>query len=198
LIVDRGIFLDLPPYHERMLKISNDCLISEGLKLDRDPLRLLEITTRPATRLQPPSDAEVLDRVARVNPLGPIVLSDFAEVFELALYLRRFTQEPIRFAIGVSLLALILQDRFYDELPGTLLEGLGKLLGQGVKLYAFPMPHQAVLQALGDHASRFIIQPDENGLVSVDNLYPRPPVNHLLAYLRNAGWITPLAAPHSP
>lgn len=195
LVIDRGFFADLPPFHERMLDAAERRLRSEGVPLPREPLRVLEVTICPADGAQPLTDDDVLERVGRMNLLGPVIVSDFSEVFQLAVYLRRFTAEEIRFAMGVSLLALILEERFYTELPGSLLEGLGKLLAQGVKLYAFPMPRELVLRALSEHAPHYQVDEGTDGMVSADEIHPCPPVDHLFAYLRAAGWVVPLDAP---
>src|SRR5207247_283520 len=114
--------------------------------------------------------------------------STFGEGHLLADYLRRYTAEPIRLVMGVSLLARILQDRFYDESPGQLFAGLGKLLAFNAKVYAYPMPRDAVVAALGPAADQFGIDPCATGEVTADGIHPRPPVDHLYRYLREGGW----------
>jgi hypothetical protein len=75
------------------------------------------------------------------------------------------------------------------------LEGLGKLLAVGVRIYVYPMPARAFRAALErsglDPAS---ITAPTDGLVSADRIRLAPPLGHLYAYLFESGWIVPLEA----
>ena len=62
-------------------------------------------------------------------------------------------------ASGVTLLARILQAHFYRALPGALLEGMGKLFAGDVMFYAYPMPREAIVKALGPAADK-VLPPD--------------------------------------
>jgi hypothetical protein len=135
LIVDRGRFETIEPFHEQMLRASERHLRKEGIPLERDPVALLEISTRPVSGSCLEA-SEVLSRTDRLRQIGPVLVTDYAELYGLAAYLRRHTAEPIRFVTGVSLLARLMEDRFYDELPGSLLEGLGRTFAENVKVYA--------------------------------------------------------------
>jgi hypothetical protein len=77
----------------------------------------------------------------------------------LTEYLRRFTAEPVRFVMGGSLLARILEERSYRELPGRLLEGLGKLLAANVKIYAYPMPRMSVPEIIFNFFQNLVSDP---------------------------------------
>src|SRR5262249_23106569 len=141
LIVDRGRFITIEDFHSRMLEAAQRQLRAEGVPLERDPMSLLEITIHPAGEgLSAPPEAgpgllERIDRMCRVcrkggadgggAAAGGVLATSFGEMYELVDYLRRYTTEPIRFVIGVSLLVRLFEDRFYTELPGRLLEGLG-------------------------------------------------------------------------
>ena len=48
----------------------------------------------------------------------------------------------MRFILGVSAAAKTMHEAFYQHLPGTLLEGVGRLLATNVKLYVAPMPRK--------------------------------------------------------
>jgi hypothetical protein len=119
-------------------------------------------------------------------------VTDFEEAYRLAEYLRRFTAEPIRFAMDVSQVARFLADRFPGEHPGRLLEYLGKLLAADVKVYAYPMPAEVVRTVLGPDAEPFRVTSSASGVVTADDLHPPPPVEHLYRYLREAGWVVPV------
>ena len=188
LLVDRGRFATVESFHHVMLREAERQLRSEGVALALEPVCLAELSLSPVSG-DPPDDAEVLDRVGRLTALGAVAVTDFGEAYALAQHLRRYTAAPVRFVFGLSLLARILEERFYTDLPGQLLEGLAKLLAANVKLYAYPMPREAVVEALGPHADRFGLTTSGDGLVSADDLHPRPPVEHLYRYIREAGWV---------
>ncbi len=57
-----------------------------------------------------------------------------------------YTKEPIRFVLGLSLLVRIWESR-YNNLSGSLLEALSRLLPQNVRIYAYPMNSKDLQQA---------------------------------------------------
>jgi hypothetical protein len=67
----------------------------------------------------------MLARVEHLGALGTVIVTDYAEGYTLVHYLRRHTTEPIRLIVGISLLMKIMQENFYQTLPGALLEGIG-------------------------------------------------------------------------
>lgn len=191
MIVERGKFAPLEPFHGKMLEAAELHLKDEGLVLGRGIVRVLEMTLNPVGGYGP-NDAEVTERIAALADLGTVLVSALGEAYLLVDYLRRFSYEPLRFTMGVSLLARMLNEQFYNKLPGRLLEGLGKLLAANVKIYVYPMPREAVLESLGDNAVHFDILADESGKVDADGLQPKAPANHLYQYLRDAGWVVPV------
>jgi len=98
----------------------------------------------------------------------------------------------VRFVLSVAAAAKTLHEAFYQNLPGTLLEGLARLLATNVKLYVAPMPSQAFVPALQDSSGALTVRDSGNGLVALDDLIPAEPACHLLKYLRASGRIVPL------
>jgi hypothetical protein len=107
----------------------------------------------------------------------------------LVEYLRRYTTEPIRLVVGAAALARLLAEQYYTALPGSLLEGLGRLLASNVKIYVQPMPKAALDDALRSSPGLVTATGDP---VTADNMHFHPPVEHLYQYVRDAGWIVPL------
>lgn len=201
LIVQRGRFARLEPFHADMLDASERQLRAEDVPLARDPARVVEMTTHHAASPQADpalaSDDEVLSRVDRLTALAPVIVSDYAQTYRLVDYLRRHTSEPVRLALGASAMAHLLQRHFYDALPGNLIEGLGKLLATNVRLYVYPMPLAPFRAAVvGTAIAREELIPADpaTNLVTALDLRPRPPLDHLYRYLLDAGWIVPLPA----
>ena len=88
---------------------------------------------------------------------------------------------------------------YYENVVGGLLEALGKLLAENVRVYVHPMPEATVRSALTRTGLDHTVLPlEQDGLVSVDRIRLAPPVGHLYAYLLEAGWLVPLAPPNRP
>jgi hypothetical protein len=192
LLIDRGRFETIEPFHAAMLRAAAEALRKEGVPLARDPQGLLEMTLHPAIDDDAADDAAVLARVHAMTRVLPAIVSNLAEGFRLVPYLRRYTSEPIRLVGGVSLLARIMQAQFYEALDGTLLEGMGKLFAGNVVYYAYPMPRDAVVAALGSSGGKVFLPDPPPALVGADDLLLAPPVNHLYRYLREAGHVVPI------
>jgi hypothetical protein len=194
LLVERGRFETIEPFHAAMLHAADRKLREEGASLGRDPQGLLEMTLHPAFDDDAPDDDAVLARVKNMTGVLPTLVSDLAEAFRLVPYLRRHTSEPIRLVGGVTLLARILQAEFYEALPGSLLEGMGKLFASGVTLYAYPMPRDAVENAAGPaaQAGKVRLRDPDAAMIGADDLVLSPPVDHLFRYLRAAGHVVPI------
>jgi hypothetical protein len=153
---------------------------------------LLEMTTHHVSRIEPLAEREMLARIDELPPLGPIVVTDYPETYLLSRYLRRHSTEPVRFILGVATAAKILHEAFYQDLPGTLLEGLGRLIATNVKLYVAPMTLEAFRDAVESLSGSFSIRDSGSGLVTLDDLIPSAPNLHLLEYLRASGRIVAL------
>ena len=189
LIVERGLFEPIQLFHVEMMRASQQQLSAEGLSLARDPAGVFEISTRPVTGQSADDDA-ILEKVQRGATVGTVIVSSFAQTYLLIEYLRRYTSEPIRIVLGVSAMARLLAAEYYTKLPGSLLEGLGRLLATNVKIYVQPMPRAALDQALSSSPGLVEATTDP---VTADTIHFKPPVEHLFRYIREAQWIVPLA-----
>ena len=72
----------------------------------------------------------MLTCIEQLTPRGFVIITDYPETYLLSRYLRRHSTEPVRFIMGVAAAAKILHEVFYAGLPGTLLEGIGRLSRQ--------------------------------------------------------------------
>jgi hypothetical protein len=193
LIIERGQFSRAEGFQSAMLRSAERQLKEEGVPLGREPAPVLETTARHAGADETPTDvAELIEHARRANELGPVIVSDFPQTFLLVDYLRRYTQEPIRLVVGVAGMAQLMHQGYYEELPGSLLEGLGKLLATNVKVYVYPMPAEALRQAFASSPQLLDWSPS-TGLVTIDDVRPPPPFSHLFHYLRESGWVMPIA-----
>jgi hypothetical protein len=192
LLVMRGSFSHPDLFDSRLFQAAKEQLLAEGTKSEREPAILFEMTTHPIGGGQTMQTPQMLDCIRQLAARGTVVITDFAENFLLSRYLRRHSTEPVRFILGVSAAAKLLHEVFYLDLPGTLLEGLGRLMATNVKLYVAPMPIDAFRDAAGDLSGAVAVKEPKNGLVTLDDLTPSGPGIHLFDYLRAAGRFVPL------
>jgi hypothetical protein len=83
---------------------------------------------------------DFLARVDTLVALGKMVMiSDYERFDQVTAYLRRYTQALIGMVMGMPLLQEIFDEKYYAELDGGILEGLGRLFKGAVKLYVYPM-----------------------------------------------------------
>ena len=191
-IVMRGTFGNRKLLDPALFECARRQLLAEGVRFEREPVAVLEMTTRHVSRTANLSPGEMLGAIRELTPQAPVIVSNFPESYLLSRYLRLYSSEPLRFVMSVAAAAKALHERFYEDLPGSLLEGLGKLLATNVKLYVAPMPLNSFLQALRDESGTLTVQATATGLVGLDDLISQAPARHLLDYLRSSGRIVML------
>jgi hypothetical protein len=194
IIVERGFFRTEEAVKIELVQAAVRQFIAECGSLEREPLPLFEITVRPI-RGNAPVDAELLRSVDLLNSLGmPVVVTRLVESYRLIEYVRRYTKEPMRFAGGASTIVEIFQTNNAARIGG-LLEALGRLLAENVRIYVFPMPATIFRQRLADvglDAQLFFAGGD--GPVTARQIRIPPPIDHLYTYLLESGWVLPVEA----
>ncbi len=82
---------------------------------------------------------EALVKVEMLSTLKkPILVTNFSLFYQLKEYLRLISDKPLGIVIGASNLEKLFDEKFYSDLSGGLLEGMGKLLDQSTRLYIYP------------------------------------------------------------
>lgn len=105
------------------------------------PLVLLELTMRPPETGKATDDEGFYDRVKQLAGLKRhILVSNFTLFYKMKRFLRVSTQEPVALLLRASHLPGLFDEKYYKDLEGGLLEGLGKLLDDNnrTKIYVFP------------------------------------------------------------
>src|SRR6185369_14760792 len=130
------------------------------------PIVIMEMTLRQLQVGDAIDYRDFLDRVDMLSALGkPVLISNFLRYHRLVTYLWRYTQRPIGLPLGLVRLRDIMDEKFYTDLPGGLMESLGQLFRKDVKLYVYPSL-------------------DRNGkLTTVENMEVAPHLKHLYAHL---------------
>ncbi len=167
VLVERGSFRPITNPMLDMLERAREQFMQEKALAGETPVTLMEMTLR---QLQVGDVIDHGDFLNRVDMLGalkkPVLISNFRRYHRLVHYLSRHTQKMIGLPLGLARLRDILDEKFYTDLEGGLLESLGQLLRGGVKLYVYPWLNR-----------------ETGKIVTLDTLEVAPNLRHLYAHL---------------
>ncbi len=154
VVIERGAFQEFDPIYIEMLNQGLLLLEKEMPPGSRSPKGLCEMTIKDVHgREELP--AVLIERTRTMLTNGcAVLLTVFPEYYHLTRFLNRYTEQPVRFVIGISSILQLFSEDYYADLHGGLLEAMGRLLAANVKVYVFPMSGQQffesrAFQALG-------------------------------------------------
>ncbi|MCX7868903.1 MAG: hypothetical protein N2322_03035, partial [Terrimicrobiaceae bacterium] len=166
LLIERGSFRPVTLLTNDMLDRALEMFLRDEQLEAGEPEILMEITMKNLLAGGSLDMRDFLDRVDMLGALGRTVLiSQHAEFYRLVRYLRLYTGRPIGLPLGVPALAEIFTPEYYAELEGGMLEALGRLFKNNVRLYVYPL-----------------LKPD-GSQVTAANFETPPGIRHLYAYL---------------
>jgi hypothetical protein len=139
ILVERGSFRPATKLTLDLLERALEQFRAEPGVRGQTPVVLAEMTLRS---LAPTSDAGHEDFLARADILRAlgfdVLISRFEPYYELAEYLARYTDEMIGIAVGLPTIGELADERYYRDLPGGVLESVGRLFKRSVKMYVYP------------------------------------------------------------
>ncbi|MFV0416627.1 MAG: TonB-dependent receptor [Chthoniobacterales bacterium] len=140
LLVERGSFRPVTRVTNDMLDCARKMFLKENGVEGENPEVLMEITMQNLLQGGSLDLHDFLDRIDILAALKRTVLiSNYGEFYRLVNYLTRYTSCPIGLPLGVPSMYEIFDEKYYNNLEGGILEGLGRLFKKGVKLYVYPM-----------------------------------------------------------
>jgi hypothetical protein len=167
VLLERGSFRPLTNPMLDMLERAQEQFILDKSLQDDPPVVLFEMTLRQLQVGDAIDHRDFLDRVDTLSALGkPVLISNFLRYHRLVTYLARQTDKPIALPIGLVRLRDVLDEKFYTDLPGGLMESLGQLFKNGAKLYVYPS-----------------LDKKTGKLTTVQTLEVAPNLRHLYAHL---------------
>jgi hypothetical protein len=182
--------------HSQLLTSGIQQLRGELAGKDPAPVGFFCFSAMPVREADPPP--KISDLLERIDALhtqcGDVLLFRERELYGMTALVNRYTKEPIRFVVGLSLLVRIWEYR-YNDLPGSFLEALSRLLPQNVRIYAYPMKSSDLQQAVQSISATDWQWTDTNGWVSARELHPPPPLDHLYDYVLASNFLVPLETP---
>jgi len=194
VVLERGSFATAEPIHGRILKAAEEQLQKEGVDSRRPVAGIFEMSTNPLITGDEVSCSQVLERLDGLMAFKrPIIVSAYAEGYHLTKLLRRYTTEPIRFAVGISHLVQVFGPQHYEHLSGGIVEGLGRLIAAGVRIYVGPMDANELTRHLeANNISADQWQLPADGKASISNTMPIGAERHLYNYMSEVGALIPL------
>lgn len=139
LLVERGSFRPVTNVHRDMIECGIKMFLMEDELGNEEPEILHEITMRNLMSGGQLDLQDFLDRIDMLDALDRnVLISNYGRFYRLVEYLRRYSDRPIGLPIGIPSLHEIFEKKYYDDLEGGILEGLGRLFKKGVRLYVYP------------------------------------------------------------
>jgi hypothetical protein len=143
----------------------------------------------------PPAVPDLLNRIdALLARGGDVLLFREQELYTITEFVNRYTKEPVRFVVGLSLLIRAWEDR-YMKLGGRLLEALSRLFAQNVRIYVYPMTVADLQQSILSFSATRWEWSEMNGWVSARQLRPAAPLGHLYDYALASNFLVPMQIP---
>ena len=140
ILVERGSFRPVTLVNMDMLRCACAQFVQEPEVKGTELLVLMEMTLNNLLVEGQLDHEDFLARVDTLAALGNnVLISNYSEYFRLSAYFRRYTKEMIGVTMGVNNLIELFNEKYYENLPGGILESFGRLFRNSVKLYIYPM-----------------------------------------------------------
>jgi hypothetical protein len=177
ILVERGSFRPATKLTVDLLNRAREQFLQEPNVRGQEPVVLAEMTLHS---LIPEPDVGHPDFLARTDVLRAlgldVLVSRFGPYYQLAEYLAGYTDGLIGLAVGLpTVRQLVADEKYYTDLPGGVLESVGRLFKRSVKMYVYPTRDPNTGE----------IQPLERAPIA-------PPWHHLRALLLEIGRIEPI------
>ena len=135
----RGSFRPVTKVNIDMIKNGLNNFVKEN-KVNEENLQVLfEITLNNLKSDGDINEKDFLDRVDVLCSIGQtVMISNYQRYYKLLDYFGRFTNERLGIILGLTNLQEIFDAKYYRNLNGGILEGIGKMFNRDVKVYVYP------------------------------------------------------------
>jgi len=176
ILVERGSFRPATKLTLDLLERALEQFLEEPSVRGQAPVVLAEMTLRS---LNPEPDAGHEDFLARADILRTlgfdVLISRFEPYYQLAEYLAGYTDGLIGIAVGLPTVRQVADENYYTNLPGGVLESVGRLFKRSVKMFVYPTR-----------------DPITGQIQTIETARPAAPWHHLYHLLREIGRIEPI------
>lgn len=167
VLVERGSFRPVTKVTIDMLRFARAQFIQEPSVEGQSIVTIMEMTLKNLSHEGRIDHQDFLDRVDLLGTLGnPVMISNYGEFHRLAAHLFRFTRLPIGLVMGIPTLRELLNEKYYADLAGGILESFGRMFKNDLKLFVYPYQ-----------------DPKDGSVITAENLRVSPTLRHLYKYL---------------
>jgi hypothetical protein len=139
ILVVRGSFRPATKVTLDLLNRAREQFLQEPSVRGQQPVVLAEMTLRS---LIPEPDVGHPDFLARTDVLRAlgfdVLVSRFGPYYQLIEYLAGYTDGLIGLAVGLPAFRQVADEKYFTDLPGGVLESVGRLFKRSVKMYVYP------------------------------------------------------------
>ncbi|TFE66316.1 nicotinate-nucleotide adenylyltransferase [Methylacidiphilum sp. Yel] len=177
ILIERGRFEPVTNLNMEMMEVARAKFLQEPEIADAAKLEIMEITTRNLLTEMGTIDKEnFIQRIELLCALKQhVLISNYAEFYEISTYLNRFTKNLIGLVLGIPLLQELFNEKYYSYVEGGILEAMGRLFKKKIKLYVYPT-----------------FDPQTSKLITAENLEIKGPIKHIYNYLLESNHLIPL------
>lgn len=140
ILLMRGRFRPVTKVHIDMIERGKAQFLQED-GIDEENVRVIfELTLKDLTADGKILDKDFVDRAELLGTLGyTVMISNYLKHYKMVDYLSTIARGHLMGVIvGIYNLQTIFDERYYDNLPGGLLEAFGRGFGHNVKMYVYP------------------------------------------------------------
>ncbi len=171
ILLERGTFRPVTNVTFDILERAKERFLKEPGIEKQAPVVIAEMTLRNLLSTAEVAHTDFLARADILTALGfDVLISGFEADHQVAEYLSAYTDKPIGLAVGLPRVRQYVQEQFYTELPGGVLEGVGRLYKRSVKSYIYPA-----------------LDPKTGHIETFDEMAMPAPWEHLHRLLRDLG-----------
>ena len=176
ILVERGSFRPATKLTLDLLERALEQFLREPSVRGQTPVVLAEMTLRSLDPEPDPGHEDFLARADILRALGfEVLISRFEPYYQLAEYLAGYTDGLIGVAVGLPAVRQVADEKYYKDLPGGVLESVGRLFKRSVKMYVYPTR-----------------DPVTGQVQSLENVGIPPPWHHLHNLLVDIGRVEPI------
>jgi len=139
ILVERSRFRPPTNFTMDLLDCAKKAFLQDDHVTQEEIIELSEMTLK---NLADDGDIDVQDFLYRADilcALGKnVLISNYGQFFKLAQFLFRYTTRPIALTMGLPSLREIFNEKYYEDLPGGILESFGRMFKHDLRLYVSP------------------------------------------------------------
>jgi hypothetical protein len=177
ILLMRGRFRPVTKVHIDMIEKGRVAFLKEKRVKEANLEVVFELTLKDLTADGKISDKDFMDRAELLSSLGyTVMISNYLKHYKMVEYLAAIAKGNLMGVIlGVYNLNTIFDERYYDNLPGGLLEAFGRGFGHNVKLFVYPA-----------------LNVEDGSLYDLNNIIIPKNLNGLLQFMKDNDKITPI------